>query len=247
MRRRTFLVGLGASAGCVAPTVDDADGGATPTDDVPLGRHGTPPTICEEETRSGVIDAVVEPAFAPGWDGVDVPERYLRRGELDDGATVVGVAADGVARAYPLAVLWWHEVVNDVVGEPILVSYCPLCQSGLVASRVVRGEATAFDATGLLWRAPGIRAAAAARAGRVFGARWGANGSESEVRNAGNLVMADDATGSYWSQILGTAICGPMEGTELTVRPSTLTTWGRWRAEHPDAEVLLPPPHSGTV
>lgn len=35
-----------------------------------------------------------------------------------------------------------------------------------------------------------------------------------------------------------------MEGTDLTLVPSTLTTWGEWREEYPETDVLLPPPHS---
>jgi hypothetical protein len=64
------------------------------------------------------------------------------------------------------------------------------------------------------------------------------------VRAAGNLVMVDDATGSYWSQLLARAICGPRAGDSLRIRPSTLTTWGKWRATHPETELLLPPPYS---
>jgi hypothetical protein len=38
-----------------------------------------------------------------------------------------------------------------------------------------------------------------------------------------------------------------MEETELSVVPSTVATWAEWRASHPDTDVLLPPPRSGTV
>jgi hypothetical protein len=59
--------------------------------------------------------------------------------------------------------------------------------------------------------------------------------------------MVDAATGSYWSQLLAQAICGPRTGDELAIRPSTVATWKAWRARRPSTEVLLPPPHSGTV
>ncbi len=62
-----------------------------------------------------------------------------------------------------------------------------------------------------------------------------------------DLVMYDRATGSLWSQILATAIRGPRTGDRLAVVPSTLTTWGEWRAERPGTAVLLPPPRSDTV
>jgi hypothetical protein len=67
------------------------------------------------------------------------------------------------------------------------------------------------------------------------------------MTRGGNLVMYDEATRSYWSQILGEAICGPKTGERLSIVPSTVATWGDWQADNPDTEVLLPPPHSETA
>lgn len=54
-------------------------------------------------------------------------------------------------RAYPLSVLIWHEIVNDIVGGvPVAVTYCPLCNSGVVFERTVSGEVTSFGTTGKL-------------------------------------------------------------------------------------------------
>jgi len=53
---------------------------------------------------------------------------------------VIGVERDGAARAYPLKLLNWHEVVNDTFGQPLLVTYCPPCGSAMVAKRQVAGE-----------------------------------------------------------------------------------------------------------
>jgi hypothetical protein len=62
---------------------------------------------------------------------------------------VISVVIDGDARAYPLRILLWHEIVNDVVGGvPILVSYCPLCNSGIVFDRRLDGELLVFGNTG---------------------------------------------------------------------------------------------------
>jgi len=62
-----------------------------------------------------------------------------------------------------------------------------------------------------------------------------------------DLVMYDALTDSLWSQILATAVRGPQTGQALELLPSTLTTWGTWRADHPDTAVLRPPPESKTV
>ena len=62
---------------------------------------------------------------------------------------VLSIGIDGDFRAYPLRILLWHEIVNDTVGGvPILVSYCPLCNSGVIFDRRVDGEVLEFGNTG---------------------------------------------------------------------------------------------------
>ncbi|MDP4033571.1 MAG: DUF3179 domain-containing protein [Pseudorhodobacter sp.] len=64
---------------------------------------------------------------------------------------VLSVEIAGEARAYPLSVLIWHEIVNDTLaGVPIAITYCPLCNSGIVFDRRVQGEQTTFGTTGKL-------------------------------------------------------------------------------------------------
>ena len=64
---------------------------------------------------------------------------------------VVGLTIDGDARAYPLRILTWHEIVNDVVGgTPVAVTYCPLCNSAPVFERTVDGRVLEFGTTGKL-------------------------------------------------------------------------------------------------
>ncbi len=55
-----------------------------------------------------------------------------------------------------------------------------------------------------------------------------------------NVLMYDHQTETLWSQVLQRAVTGPMTDTKLTRIPSTLTTWDKWRKEHPDTEVLTP-------
>lgn len=70
-----------------------------------------------------------------------------------DDALVLAIAQGGEARAYPVAILDWHELVNDTLGgEPILVTYCPLCATGLVFDRRVDGETRSFGVSGLLYQ-----------------------------------------------------------------------------------------------
>jgi predicted small lipoprotein YifL len=64
---------------------------------------------------------------------------------------VIALEIDGDARAYPLQILTWHEIVNDTLGDaPVLVTFCPLCNSAIVFDRRVDGETYDFGASGLL-------------------------------------------------------------------------------------------------
>lgn len=84
---------------------------------------------------------------------IDAP-RFVRAAqpvEVGPLEPVLSVNINGDFRAYPLRILLFHELVNDVVGGvPILVSYCPLCNSGVVFDRRLDGETLRFDNTGRL-------------------------------------------------------------------------------------------------
>ena len=252
MRRRDLLVAAGSIslAGCVSDltgstTEEESDpgnrsgDGEQPTIEGPaLAEQGRPTTICEESIKPDGIRALVEPAFGSPSEFPDDPDGYQ---PLADEQTIIGIEAAGEARAYPLTILDVHEIVNDALDGPMIVTYCPICRSGMVADRRIDGEVATFDASGLLWRAPGINAAANEKDDRVFSDR------EEGIGNNGNLVMYDSVTGSYWSQILAQAICGPIAEERLSVRPASTATWKEWRTDHPDTEVLLPPPASTIV
>ncbi len=64
---------------------------------------------------------------------------------------VIGFEINGDARAYPLRILMWHEIVNDTVGgKPVTVTFCPLCNAAIVFDRTVKGKVLDFGTTGLL-------------------------------------------------------------------------------------------------
>ena len=58
--------------------------------------------------------------------------------------------------------------------------------------------------------------------------------------NNQNFLMRDDETGSYWQQITGKAISGPLRGLVLPFVHSDELSFGVWRTEHPDGRVLAP-------
>jgi hypothetical protein len=70
---------------------------------------------------------------------------------LQPQSPVIALELDGDARAYPLAVLIWHEIANDVVGDvPVAVTFCPLCNSSIVYDRRVNGQTLRFGVSGNL-------------------------------------------------------------------------------------------------
>lgn len=92
----------------------------------------------------------------PGRDGIPaltLPNASLAPQSGFSGDTrVLGVVINGEARAYPLPIMWWHEIVNDRLrGEPVVVTYCPLTGSGLAFDPRVGGELRTFGVSGLLF------------------------------------------------------------------------------------------------
>ena len=87
------------------------------------------------------IPAIDDPAFAPHADVTDIA----------DTEPVISLAIDGEARAYPLQILMWHEIVNDTIGDvPVTVTYCPLCNSAIAFDRRVGDLVLDFGTTGKL-------------------------------------------------------------------------------------------------
>ena len=88
-----------------------------------------------------------------GIPSIDDP-RFIGVSEvkhLADTEPVIGLVINGDARAYPLQVLIWHEIVNDSVGGvPISVTFCPLCNTAMVFDRRVKGRVLDFGTTGKL-------------------------------------------------------------------------------------------------
>ena len=105
------------------------------------------PLVAFDEIRSG----------GPPPDGippVDDPV-FLVVGDVDflaDNEPVLALEIDGDARAYPVQILTWHEIVNDTVGGiPVSVTYCPLCNSAVAYDRRLGDRVLDFGTSGLLY------------------------------------------------------------------------------------------------
>ena len=65
---------------------------------------------------------------------------------------ILGIEIDGIARAYPISILNWHEIVNDQINDQqFAVTFCPLCGTGVAFSSDVAGKVTEFGVSGLLY------------------------------------------------------------------------------------------------
>jgi hypothetical protein len=170
----------------------------------------------EVKTTSSGTKYIVNPdklvAGCPGMDCIPSIDNPSFTGAdeadwLESGDRVIGVEIGGEAKAYPLRILTAHEIVNDEIGgEPVAVTYCPLCRSGVTYSREVGNRTLEFGVSG-------------------------------KLRNA-NLIMYDRKTETYWSQIKGKAIIGPLVPKELELEFSSITEWGDWKEGHPDTKLL---------
>lgn len=166
-RREVLGLLAGAAAGLAGCASGGLPGGETatpsPTSTPTPGfvanvKLPVPESQLERSVPRDGIPAITEPVFGDDWAGVEATTKDLFGNEktirprLSDDDPIIGVARGGEARAYPLKLLNWHELVNDSFDGPLLVSYCPLCRSAITAVRRVQGEATVFGVSGLLWR-----------------------------------------------------------------------------------------------
>lgn len=72
-------------------------------------------------------------------------------GWLGERSPVIALALGDEARAYPLAILMWHEIANDeIAGRPVAVTFCPLCNSAVTFDRRLDGAVLDFGVSGML-------------------------------------------------------------------------------------------------
>jgi len=105
----------------------------------------------------GLIPAQQIHAGGPARDGIPaIDHPVLIKAEdatyIKDHDRVLGIVINGIAKAYPVKILNWHEVVNDAIEERrFTISYCPLCGTGVAFDRVVNGKELSFGVSGLLY------------------------------------------------------------------------------------------------
>ncbi|MEM1314423.1 MAG: DUF3179 domain-containing protein [Pseudomonadota bacterium] len=148
-----------------------------------------------------------------GIPSLDFPEKipaaeadYLRDDDL-----VFGVEINGDVRAYPLRIMGWHEMFNEVIGDvPVALAYCTLCGSGILFETRLEDRERPFimGTSGFLYRS--------------------------------NKLMYDRQTESLWNQFTGEPVSGELRGSGIVLkqRPVVIAPWGDWRARNPGTQVL---------
>jgi hypothetical protein len=130
---------------------------------------------------------------------------------LAESNVVFGLEVNGDARAYPKRILAWHELFTDTVGGvPVAGVYCTLCGSMILYESTHDGTLHDLGTSGFLYRS--------------------------------NKLMYDAATQSLWSTLEGKPVIGPLVGRDIVLERGWVvtTTWGEWKARHPDSLVLSP-------
>lgn len=162
-------------------------------------------TIRVEEIMWGgvVVDGI--PALDNPTMITDFEATYLTPTE-----PVFGVTINDDSRAYPLRILDWHEMANDVVGGvPMSLAYCTLCGAGVAFDgRASDGETYTFGSSGFLFRS--------------------------------NKLMYDRQTNTLWNQLSGEPVLGELVDGDIMLEllPVVLTTWQDWLEQHPDTSVV---------
>jgi len=165
---------------------------------------GAPATVrVEEVVWGGVkvdgIPALVNPHMIPATDAA-----YLSEAE-----PVFGVSIGGDNRAYPLRILDWHEMADDVVGgQHVALAYCTLCGSGVLFDASAAGKTFEFGSSGFLFRSNKLM-------------------YDRETKTLWNQLTGEPVIG----KLAGSNI-------KLKVLPDVLTSWAEWRTQHPDTKVL---------
>ena len=130
---------------------------------------------------------------------------------LDGTGEGISLILDGVERFYPFQVLVQHEIANDEIdGQKVLVTYCPLCKTGVVFDPIVKGERVEFGVSGKLWNSNLLM--------------YDRSGENNE---------------SLWSQISGEGVVGPATGETLPIILSDIVTLDAFTAAHPNGEVIV--------
>ena len=143
------------------PAAQQASPASVALPQIPASGREQVPSALYGPAGPGLPRPLVNPADiipgGPSPDGIpaiDQP-RFLRATQvsfLSASEPVLALQIGADARAYPVQILIWHEIVNDTVGGvPVAVTYCPLCNSAIAYDRRDAGRVLSFGTSGRLY------------------------------------------------------------------------------------------------
>ncbi len=143
-------------AGSTLPAASASPSGAAPALPQEIPPDGASEQFKTDFTRHTVPYREILSGGPPkdGIPAIDSPQFVTvaeAKGWLRDVEPVILVQVGGDARAYPLQILMWHEIVNDTIGGvPLVVTFCPLCNTAIAFERTLDGRVLDFGTTGRL-------------------------------------------------------------------------------------------------
>ena len=107
--------------------------------------------FCNMNVDLSEIIPVVRPDAIPALTNPQMETVEEAQEWLTDRSPVIVVEIDGEVRAYPQAILMWHEIANDEIADmPVAVTFCPLCNSSIVFDRRFGDNTFEFGVSGML-------------------------------------------------------------------------------------------------
>ena len=219
----------------------DASYSSIPVEDILSG--GPPPQGIPALGFSGDWKGAAEASPEPKFISQSEAETWLKANE-----PVIVMSIGNEARIYPLQILTWHEIVNDrLAGQPIAVTFCPLCNSALAFDRripltkeaqdrlsTVNPELSLLAVPDAFQQAYSLQEGQSLHLNALLEVSFGVSG----MLYHSNMLMFDTASSSLFSQLLGQAVVGSLTGTSLLRLAAPIVSFAEASSAYPEALVL---------
>ena len=186
------------------------------------------------------------------WTSPTSPPEFISQEEaslwLGEQEPVISIMLNGEAKAYPLQILTYHEIVNDSIGGiPIAITFCPLCNSAIAFDRRIllteehrtlqlqnNDQLMFSDLDDTLLKAYAFQNSHLPQFVTTLEVTFGTSG----LLYNSNLLMFDSKSSTLWSQIMGRANIGILTDARLLKYPAQIISFDEFQASYPNALVL---------
>ena len=186
------------------------------------------------------------------WTSPTSPPEFISQEEaslwLGEQEPVISIMLNGEAKAYPLQILTYHEIVNDSIGGiPIAITFCPLCNSAIAFDRRIllteehrtlqlqnNDQLIFSDLDDTLIEAYAFQNSHLPQFVTALEVTFGTSG----LLYNSNLLMFDSKSSTLWSQIMGRANIGILTDARLLKYPAQIISFDEFQTSYPNALVL---------